>query len=59
MIRRLRKDDLTDEDFNYISDQKKNWEEVARMERGIYEDGKKEGEKIGFDKGKINGEKIG
>jgi hypothetical protein len=52
MIRRLRRDNLTDEDFAYIADAKKNWEEVERLERGIYEDGKKDGEKIGIEKGK-------
>jgi hypothetical protein len=51
MIRRLRRDELTDEDFVYIEDEKKTWEEVERLERGIYEDGKKDGEKIGFEKG--------
>ncbi len=63
MIRRLRRDKLTDEDFAYIADEKKTWEEVERMERGIYEDGKKDGEKLGIEKGeKIGiekGEKIG
>jgi hypothetical protein len=60
MIRRLRRDELTDEDFAYIADAKKIWEEVERLERGIYEDGKKDGEKIGIEKGeKIGFEKKG
>ncbi len=59
MIRRLRRDGLTDEDFAYIEDEKKTWEEVERLERGIYEDGKKDGEKIGHQKGLEDGEKLG
>ncbi len=58
---------MTEEDFAYIEDEKRTWEEVDRLERGIYEDGKKDGEKIGIEKGaKIghqkgleDGEKIG
>ena len=34
-----------------FSDEKRTWEEVDRLERGIYEDGKKDGEKIGIEKG--------
>jgi hypothetical protein len=52
IIRRLRRDDLTAEDFAYIEDEKKTREEIDRLERGIYEDGKKDGEKIGIEKGK-------
>jgi len=55
MIRRLRRDELTEEDFAYIEDEKRTWEEVDRLERGIYEDGKKDGEKLGIEKG----EKLG
>jgi predicted transposase/invertase (TIGR01784 family) len=51
MIRRLRRDELTEEDFVYIEDEKRTREEVGRLERGIYEDGKKDGEKIGIEKG--------
>ncbi len=45
MMRRLRKDTLSDEDFYYIEDQKEAWEESERLERGFYEDGKKQGAK--------------
>lgn len=47
MIRRLRKDTLTKEDFDYIEDEKTAWEEIERFERGFYEEGKKEGIKEG------------
>ncbi|HLP48214.1 MAG TPA: hypothetical protein VK469_19885 [Candidatus Kapabacteria bacterium] len=46
---------FSDEKIAHIEDEKKTWEEVERLERGIYEDGKKDGEKIGIEKG----EKIG
>lgn len=55
MMRRLRKDTLSDEDFYYIEDQKEAWEEAERLERGFYEDGKKQGRK----EGKIEGIKEG
>lgn len=47
MMRRLRKDTLSDDDFYYIEDQKEAWEEAERLERGFYEDGKKQGRKEG------------
>lgn len=55
MIRRLRRDSLTDEDFEYIADEKTRWEEVLRLERGIFDDGKKEGDKVGYKRGKEEG----
>jgi hypothetical protein len=51
MIRRLRKDTLTDADFDYIADEKKAWEEVERLERGFYEDGIKDGKQEGIKEG--------
>jgi predicted transposase/invertase (TIGR01784 family) len=51
MMRRLRKDTLSDEDFYYIEDQKEAWEEAERLERGFYEDGKKQGRKEGIKEG--------
>lgn len=59
MMRRLRKDTLSDEDFYYIEDQKEAWEEAERLERGFYEDGKKQGRKEGRKEGKIEGIKEG
>jgi hypothetical protein len=59
MMRRLRKDTLSDEDFYYIEDQKEAWEESERLERGFYEDGKKQGRKEGRKEGEIEGIKKG
>jgi hypothetical protein len=63
MIRRLRKDVLTTEDFDYIEDQKTALEEIERLERGFYEDGKKEGREegreIGREEGREEGREIG
>jgi predicted transposase/invertase (TIGR01784 family) len=47
MIRRLCKDALTKDDFDYIEDEKTAWEEAARWEQGFYESGRKEGIKEG------------
>jgi hypothetical protein len=58
MMRRLRKDTLSDEDFYYIEDQKEAWEESERLERGFYEDGKKQGRKEGSKDNAIQTAKI-
>ncbi len=52
MIRRLRKDDLTEDDIKYIEDEKSIWEMVTRYEKGNFDMGKKEGEKEGKKEGK-------
>jgi hypothetical protein len=59
MMRRLRRDGLTTEDYSYIAEEEEFWIEVERMETGLYEDGKKDGEKIGEKKGeRIANEKV-
>ncbi len=43
MMRRLDKTILTDEDIDYIRDEKEAWEEVERFVSEYYEEGLKEG----------------
>lgn len=43
IIRRLNKDALTEEDLHYIEQERRDWEEFTRLERGIRESGYKEG----------------
>ena len=52
MMRRLRRDGLTPEDYTYIADEDEFWIGLEKMETIMYEDGKKDGEKIGIRKGK-------
>ena len=47
MMRRLNKEKLTKEDIEYIADEREGWEEVARLEQGYYEDGRRDGREEG------------
>jgi len=51
MIRRLRKEDLTEDDMKYIEDEKSTREMVNLYEKGNFDLGKKEGIKEGEKKG--------
>ncbi len=42
IMKRLKKDNLTEDDFFYIEEEKEIWEQVERYERGVYEDAQKE-----------------
>ena len=53
MIRRLRKEDLTEDDIKYIKSEKSIWEKVNLYEKGNFDLGQKEGKK----EGKIEGKK--
>ncbi len=57
MIRRLRKEDLTEDDIKYIKSEKSIWEKVNLYEKGNFDLGKKEGKKEGKIEGKIEGKK--
>jgi hypothetical protein len=61
MMIRLRKDDLTDDDFLYIAKESEIWGEVELMEQTIYFNGEKsgikKGHKIGIEEGKKEGKK--
>ncbi|MCP4702006.1 MAG: hypothetical protein GY862_34885, partial [Gammaproteobacteria bacterium] len=59
MMRRLNKGELTKEDMEYIADEQEAWEEVARLERGYYEDGRREGREEGREEGKKEGREEG
>ncbi|MCP4153179.1 MAG: hypothetical protein GY757_35945, partial [bacterium] len=41
------KDFLSIGELSYIKDEKKYWETYSRLEKGVYEDGKSDGVKIG------------
>ena len=41
-MRRLNKGKLTKEDIEYIADEQEAWEEVAHLEQGYYEDGRRD-----------------
>ena len=56
---RLRKDDLTDDDFRYITKESEIWDEVELLEKTMYEGGRKDGLKAGIKEGKIEGIKEG
>ena len=55
MMRRLRQDGLSSEDYTYIASEEEFWFGLEKMETSMYEGGKKDGEKIGIKKG----EKLG
>ncbi|MCP4153774.1 MAG: hypothetical protein GY757_38970 [bacterium] len=59
MMRRLNREDLTDDDFQYIEEEKELWEEVERLETNMYQsgvkDGKREGRKEGMEEGMEKG----
>jgi len=57
MIRRLNRSELTDEDLDYIRQEKESWEEIKRYDMEHYEEGKKEGRKEGIEEGKKEGKK--
>jgi len=59
MMRRLRRVDLPQDDVTYIEEEKTFWEEVDRLENGIYQDGKKTGLKEGRKKGRKKGREEG
>lgn len=67
MMRRLHKEELTDDDLEYIEKEKEFWDEIERLEINMYEtgredgikDGKKEGKKEGIEEGKKEGIKEG
>ncbi len=59
MMMRLRKDDLTDEDFLYIDKERDIWSEVELMEQTIFVNGEKSGIKKGHKIGKEEGKKEG
>ena len=59
MIRRLNKSTLTEEDYEYIDNEDEMWEEVERLERGYYEDGRREGVYEGIEMGREEGIEIG
>ncbi|MGE5340837.1 MAG: hypothetical protein ACM3SY_05070 [Candidatus Omnitrophota bacterium] len=58
IMRRLNHNELKPDDIVYIADEKKLWEGVERLERGFYEDGKKEGIAIGIEEVKREGIKL-
>ncbi len=45
IIRRLERKALTEDDLRYIEKERENWEQVARLERGFFKDGLRQGEK--------------
>ncbi|MGE5340836.1 MAG: hypothetical protein ACM3SY_05065, partial [Candidatus Omnitrophota bacterium] len=55
IIRRLNRNALKPDDIVYIENEKKFWEEVNRLERGIYEDGREEGREEGIEIGREEG----
>ncbi len=55
MIRRLNRGNLSEDDIVYIGDEKEFWEEMETFEKGIYEDGKKDGTKKGRREGRKEG----
>ncbi len=63
MIRRLRQEELSEDDIKYIKSEKSIWEKVTLYEKGNFDLGKKEGikegEKKGIKKGIKEGEKKG
>ena len=52
MIHRLNRNSLTEEDFQYIEDEKEFLEEFEKMEQGYYDTGKSHRISEGFQKGK-------
>jgi len=56
MIRRLNKSILTNEDMEYIKQEKESWEEVKRYDMEHYREGKKDGREEGLKEGEIKGE---
>jgi predicted transposase/invertase (TIGR01784 family) len=59
IIRRLSRSELNEEDIIYIENEKKFWEEVERLERGIYKEGLEEGLEVGMEEGIEIGKKEG
>ncbi|MCP4344348.1 MAG: hypothetical protein GY795_02345, partial [Desulfobacterales bacterium] len=56
---RLDKTALTQEDLEYIRNEKESWEEVRRYESGHFEEGRKKGAKEGRKEGEKEGRKEG
>ncbi len=59
MMVRLNRSELTHDDLDYIDREKAFWEEVERMEKGIYEMGDKDGERRGIKIGQKRGREEG
>jgi hypothetical protein len=59
MMIRLKKDNLTEDDFLYINKETEIWDEVELLEKNMYEGGRKDGHKAGIIEGKIEGKKEG
>ncbi|MCP4107146.1 MAG: hypothetical protein GY749_16665 [Desulfobacteraceae bacterium] len=55
MMTRLDKTALTQDDLEYIRNEKESWEEVRRYESGHFEEGRKKGAKEGKEEGKEEG----
>jgi hypothetical protein len=55
MMMRLRKDNLTEDDFLYINKETEIWDEVELLEKNMYEGGRKDGHKAGIIEGKKEG----
>lgn len=51
MMQRLDRTELTNEDLEYIKEEKVSWDEIERLEAGMYEMGVKDGNKKGLKKG--------